>query len=119
MSVGVCQVWDLRNMRSPEAGVRLDSAVNRVSVSERGVVAIPHDNRAVRLYTLSGSAFLLPCLITERHRWSPGLRIARLPRANAHRRMVTAAAWLRNALFTVGFDSQLLAWQYTPPKDAN
>lgn len=51
-------------MRSPLATIRSDSAVNRLAVSSTGVVAIPHDNRQVRLYDLGGQ------------------RIARLPRGN-------------------------------------
>lgn len=58
------QVWDVKNMRSPLATIRLDSPVNRLAVSSSNVIAIPHDNRHVRLYDLSGN------------------RLARLPRSN-------------------------------------
>lgn len=58
------QVWELRNMRSPLSAVRLDSPVNRLSLSSSNVIAIPHDNRHVRLYDLNGQ------------------RLARLPRNN-------------------------------------
>lgn len=58
------KVWDVRNMRAPCAAARLDSPVNRVSVSRTGIIAIPHDNRHVRLYDMNG------------------MRIARLPRSN-------------------------------------
>lgn len=51
-------------MRSPLATIRSDSAVNRLAVSSAGVVAIPHDNRQVRLYDLGGQ------------------RLVRLPRTN-------------------------------------
>lgn len=43
------KVWDLRNMRSPLATIRADSAVNRLAVSSTGVIAIPHDNRQVSI----------------------------------------------------------------------
>lgn len=56
------KVWELRNMRSALTTIRLDSAVNRLAVSNGGVIAIPHDNRHIRLYDLNGQ------------------RIARLPR---------------------------------------
>ena len=56
------KVWDLRNMRSPLAAIHLDSPVNILDVSSQGIIAIPHDNRHVRLYD------------------SLGQRIARLPR---------------------------------------
>ena len=50
-------------MRTPVAMVQSDSSVNRISVSQSsGLVAIPFDNRNVRIYDLSGN------------------RIARLPR---------------------------------------
>lgn len=58
------KVWELRNIRSPLATIRADSAVNRLSVSSIGIVAIPYDNRQIRLYDLSGQ------------------RLARLPRTS-------------------------------------
>ncbi len=58
------RIWDLRNMRTPIAIVQSDSSVNRVSVSPSGLVAIPFDNRNVRIYDLNGN------------------RIARLPRSS-------------------------------------
>ncbi|KAK6310600.1 hypothetical protein J4Q44_G00186550 [Coregonus suidteri] len=72
------KVWDLKNMRSPIATIRTDSAVNRISVSvNQRIIALPHDNRQVRLFDMSG------------------VRLARLPRSNrqGHRRML----WLRPA----------------------
>lgn len=41
-------------MRSPLATIRTDSAVNKLAVSNNGLIAMPHDNRQVRLYDLSG-----------------------------------------------------------------
>lgn len=58
------KVWELRNMRSALTTIRTDSAVNRISVSPTGVIAIPHDNRQIRLFDLNGQ------------------RIARLPRTS-------------------------------------
>uniref|UniRef100_A0A8C9ZZV8 WD repeat-containing protein 37 n=1 Tax=Sander lucioperca TaxID=283035 RepID=A0A8C9ZZV8_SANLU len=59
------KVWDLKNMRSPIATIRTDSAVNRISVSvNQKIIALPHDNRQVRLFDMSG------------------VRLARLPRSN-------------------------------------
>uniref|UniRef100_A0A6A7G6U5 WD repeat-containing protein 37-like n=3 Tax=Hirondellea gigas TaxID=1518452 RepID=A0A6A7G6U5_9CRUS len=72
------KVWDVKNMRSPLATIRLDSPVNRLAVSPSGtMIGIPHDNRQVRLYDLAGQ------------------RLARLPHSNrqGHRRMVCAVAW--------------------------
>lgn len=94
------KVWDLRNMRSPLATIRSDSAANRLAVSNSGVVAIPHDNRQVRLFDLSGQ------------------RIARLPRTSrqGHRRMVCCVAWgdesanLSCNFFSCGFDRLILGW---------
>lgn len=51
-------------MRSPLATIRGDSAANRLAVSSTGVVAIPHDNRQIRLFDLTGQ------------------RLARLPRTS-------------------------------------
>lgn len=99
------KVWDLRNMRSAIVTVRLDSAVNRLSVSSRNVVAIPQDNRNIRLYDLNT------------------VRLTRLPRASgqSHRRIVCCTAWADDHsnydLFTCGFDKQVIAWKTTFEKD--
>jgi hypothetical protein len=99
------RIWDLRNMRSPVAVIQSDSAVNRIAVSHTsGLVAIPFDNRNVRIYDLAGN------------------RIARLPRSSrqGHSRMVCCAAWAVNEenttpnLFTCGFDRVTLGWGVTP-----
>ncbi|KAG1652951.1 WD repeat-containing protein 37 [Nymphon striatum] len=58
------KVWDLKNMRSPLATINSDSPINKLSVSSQNVIAIPHDNRQIRLFDLSGN------------------RLARLPRTN-------------------------------------
>ena len=58
------KVWELRNIRSPLATIRGDSAANRLAVSSTGTVAIPHDNRQIRLFDLNGQ------------------RLARLPRTS-------------------------------------
>ncbi|XP_048418078.1 WD repeat-containing protein 37 isoform X2 [Stegostoma tigrinum] len=93
------KVWDLKNMRSPIATIRTDSAVNRISVSvNQRIIALPHDNRQVRLFDMSG------------------VRLARLPRSNrqGHRRMVCCTAWSEDNpicnLFSCGFDRQAIGW---------
>ncbi|CAH1241171.1 WDR37 [Branchiostoma lanceolatum] len=94
------KVWDLKNMRSPLATIRTDSAINRISVSPlHKVIAIPHDNRHIRLFDLQG------------------VRLARLPRSNrtGHHRMVCGMAWYDENpacnLFSCGFDRQVIGWQ--------
>ncbi|XP_043920619.1 WD repeat-containing protein 37 [Protopterus annectens] len=98
------KVWDLKNMRSPIATIRTDSAVNRISVSvSQRIIALPHDNRQVRLFDMSG------------------VRLARLPRSNrqGHRRMVCCAVWNEDHptcnLFTCGFDRQAIGWNINIP----
>jgi len=100
------KVWDIRNMRAATATIRLDSAANRISISNSGLIAVPHDDRHVRIFDLSGQ------------------RVARLPRSNrqGHRRMVTSCAWSDDQkcnLFTCGFDRVAMAWnvQFTKEKD--
>ncbi|XP_063919387.1 WD repeat-containing protein 37 [Zophobas morio] len=100
------KVWDLKNMRYPVATIRVDSAVNRLSVSASGIIAIPHDNRHVRLFDLTGQ------------------RLARLPRSSrqGHNRMVASAAWVDDnignvSLFTSGFDRRVLGWNVVSLKD--
>ena len=68
-----CKVWDLKNMRSPLATIRGDAAVNRLDVSAANVIAVPFDNRHIRLYDMNGQ------------------RLARLPRSN--RLVSDAAGW--------------------------
>ncbi|XP_075222576.1 WD repeat domain 37 [Lycorma delicatula] len=105
------KVWDLRNMRSSLATIRGDSGVNRLAVSTSGIIAIPHDNRQVRLFDLN----------------SGGQRIARLPRTSrqGHQRMVCSVAWVdENSsimpcnFFSCGFDRLILGWSIQPVKDA-
>lgn len=93
------KIWELRNMRAPLTTIRTDSPVNRLSVSQSGVIAIPHDNRSVRLFDLNGQ------------------RIARLQRTSrmGHRRMVSSVAWKENPstscnLFSSGFDKKVFGW---------
>ncbi|CAH1400131.1 unnamed protein product [Nezara viridula] len=100
------KVWDLRNMRSPLATIRSDSAVNKVDISLTGVIAVPHDNRQIRLYDMTGQ------------------RIARLSRSSrqGHQRMVCSVAWLNEPsascnLFSCGFDRLTLGWNVQNTKD--
>ncbi|KAJ2953293.1 hypothetical protein O0L34_g877 [Tuta absoluta] len=100
------KVWDVRNMRSALATIRSDSSVNRVGVSSAGLIAIPHDNRQVRVFDLLGQ------------------RLARLPRSTrqGHRRMVTSVAWADDMasninFFSCGFDRRILGWSIQPSKD--
>ncbi|KAK9508724.1 hypothetical protein O3M35_006215 [Rhynocoris fuscipes] len=97
------KVWDLRNMRSPLATIRSDSAVNKLAVSNNGLIAMPHDNRQVRLYDLSGQ------------------RIAR-HRRQGHQRMVCSVAWadehsFTSNFFSCGFDRLTLGWSIQNVKD--
>lgn len=103
------KVWDLRNMRAPVTSIQTPSAVNRLSVSHSGIIAIPQDNRHVVLYDLNGQ------------------KILRLPResSKSHHRMVTATCWAsaeaseqwksRINLFSVGFDRIGFGWWVRPP----
>ncbi|XP_072034710.1 WD repeat-containing protein 37-like isoform X2 [Amphiura filiformis] len=93
------KVWDLKNMRTPITMIRTDSGVNRLSVSQtKNIIAIPHDNRHIRLFDLNG------------------MRIGRVPRTNrmGHHRMVCCTAWNDAStncnLFSCGFDRQVLGW---------
>eukprot|EP00116_Pleurobrachia_bachei_P010934 sb/3471196/ len=47
-------VWDLRNMRTPITTIHCDASVNRLAVSENThhTLAVPFDNRHVRLYDM-------------------------------------------------------------------
>ncbi|XP_052285498.1 WD repeat-containing protein 37-like isoform X4 [Dreissena polymorpha] len=93
------KVWDLKNMRSPIATIRTDSSVNRLCVSQsQNMIAIPHDNRHIRLFDINGN------------------RIGRLPRSSrtGHSKMVCSVACAEDNpvcnLFSCGFDRQVLGW---------
>ena len=51
-------------MRTAVASISSDSSVNKLSVSSNNLIAVPYDNRNVRIFDLSGS------------------RLARLPRSS-------------------------------------
>lgn len=98
------KVWDLKNMRSPLTTIRLDSAINRLSLSpNQNIIAIPNDNRHVRLYDIAGN------------------RMSQLPRRHrqGHRRIVCSTCWFDDSpssgksvnLLTAGFDKQVLGWK--------
>ncbi|KAK2565034.1 WD repeat-containing protein 37 [Acropora cervicornis] len=115
------KVWDLKNMRSPLTTINTDSSINsdshvclfaylfRLSVSPvNNIVALPHDNRHIRLFDISG------------------VRLTRLPRRNGqgHQRMVCSTAWGEETsakaccnLFSCGFDKRVLGWQVREEKD--
>lgn len=103
------KVWDLKNMRSPLTTINTDSSVNRLSVSPvNNIIALPHDNRHIRLFDISG------------------VRLTRLPRRNGqgHQRMVCSTSWGEETsakaccnLFSCGFDRRVLGWQVREEKD--
>ncbi|KAK6739746.1 hypothetical protein RB195_008315 [Necator americanus] len=98
------KVWDLRNMRSAISTIRLSSAANRLSVSRsHGAIAIPLDNRHVRIYDLAGN------------------RLPRVPNRRCHSRMVSCAAWADDHpqcnLLTCGFDRSVAGWKVTLAKE--
>lgn len=89
------KIWELRNMRSPLFTIRTDSAVNRLAVSSNGLIAIPNDNRSIRIFELNGQ------------------RINRLQK-RSHRRMVTSCCFKEGSsvcnLFSSGFDRKVFGW---------
>lgn len=127
------KVWELRNMRSALATIRTDASINKLAVSQTGVIAMPHDNRHIRLFDLNGQ------------------RLARLPRSNrlvsgkeegrsgfarllqftvfcalcvsqGHQRMASSVAWAEDStyncnLFSAGFDRRVLGWSISLPKE--
>ncbi|CAG9807043.1 unnamed protein product [Chironomus riparius] len=89
------KIWELRNMRSPLFTIRTDSAVNRLAVSSNGLIAIPNDNRSIRIFELNGQ------------------RISRIQK-RSHRRMVTSCCFKEGSsvcnLFSSGFDRKVYGW---------
>ena len=74
-------MWDLRNMRAPLTNIQTDSAVNKLAISEGGMVGVPQDNRHVNIYDIAGN------------------KLSRLPRESGkcHMRMViSVAVWTAN-----------------------
>ncbi|XP_063700279.1 WD repeat-containing protein 37 [Culicoides brevitarsis] len=102
------KVWELKNIRAALTHIRTESAVNRLAVSANSVIAIPHDNRDVRLFDINGQ------------------RIARLSRTNrqGHSRMVSCVAWSEDPsavvnLYSAGFDKKAIGWNVLLPKENN
>ncbi|ELU02135.1 hypothetical protein CAPTEDRAFT_222480 [Capitella teleta] len=100
------KVWDLKNMRSPITTIRTDSAVNRLSVSANNTIAIPQDNRHIRLHDMQGA------------------RLARLLKSNrqGHSRMVCSVCWSDNEaatcdLYSCGFDRHIFGWTIKDTKE--
>lgn len=107
------KVWDLKNMRSPLANIHVESPINKLGVNSQGtMMAIPLENRTVRLYD------------------SNGTRLCRLPRSH-HERMVTCVAFaplsssstpspasspFSGHMFTAGFDRRVCWWSLSPEK---
>lgn len=99
------KVWDLKNMAAPLTTIHLDSPVNRLAVNSKGVIAIPHDNRHIRLFDLTG------------------VRLARLPRneRECHRRVVAATTWVPYSdhhkvnLLSCGWDKMVFGWSIDIP----
>lgn len=101
------KVWDLRNMRAPITSIHTSSAVNRLSISPSGLIAIPQDNRHVVIHDLLS-----------------GQKLTRLPRdtTHTHHRLVASTAWALDEhetsgkwrskanLFSAGFDRVAFGW---------
>ena len=105
------KVWDLRNMRAPLTNIQTDSAVNKLAISEGGMVGVPQDNRHVNIYDIAGN------------------KLSRLPRESGkcHMRMVSSVAWAgeglegwrgRANLFSVGFDRLAMGWRVRGKEEA-
>jgi len=104
------KVWDLRNMRAPLTNIQTDSAVNKLAISEGGMVGVPQDNRHVSIYDIAGN------------------KLSRLPRESGkcHMRMVSSVAWAgdgegwrgRANLFSVGFDRLAMGWRVRGKEEA-
>jgi WD40 repeat protein len=92
------KAWDLRNIRSPLFTIRTDSAVNRLAVSSNNLIAIPNDNRSIRIFEINSQ------------------RICRLQK-RSHRRMVTSCCFKEDSgickLFSSGFDRKIIEWDIT------
>lgn len=99
------RIFDFRKNR-PIERVSVDSAVNRLSVNGAGIVALPHDDRHIRLLTtLSGQT-----------------RLRRIRSVRAHQNSVMCTAWLNNGnisnnndqKYTVlsgGWDRRVCIWR--------
>nr|XP_012604005.1 WD repeat-containing protein 37-like [Microcebus murinus] len=93
------KVWDLKNMRSPIATIRTDSAINRINVCVgQKIIALPHDNRQVRLFDMSG------------------VRLARLPRSSRQVRGPRGAGGASGAWSFISQPRRLREMWCTPQK---
>jgi WD40 repeat protein len=109
------RIWDLRNMRHPLASIHADSSVNRLSISSGGLIAVPFDNRNVRLYDANGQRVgRLPRSARQGHtRYCGPERSLVLLKMSTYSRMVCGTAWSDDTkpnLFTCGFDRITFGW---------
>lgn len=96
------KLWDLRIMRSPVCTINVNSGVNRIcsinlnnnDSNETTYLALPLDNRDIKIYNLNGERVL---------------RMARNDRVG-HRRLVTSLASYSNLLFSSSFDKMINCW---------
>jgi hypothetical protein len=96
------KLWDLRIMRSPVCTINVNSGVNRIcsinlnnnESNETTYLALPLDNRDIKIYNLNGERVL---------------RMARNDRIG-HRRLVTSLASYSNLLFSSSFDKMINCW---------
>jgi WD40 repeat protein len=106
------KLWDLRIMRSPVCTINVNSGVNRIcsinlnnnESNETTYLALPLDNRDIKIYNLNGERVL---------------RMARNDRVG-HRRLVTSLASYSNLLFSSSFDKMINCWSiYTNPSTSS
>uniref|UniRef100_A0A4W3GN80 WD repeat-containing protein 37 n=1 Tax=Callorhinchus milii TaxID=7868 RepID=A0A4W3GN80_CALMI len=96
------RLWDFRDPSIHSVNVFQGHTEISVSAGQK-IIALPHDNRQVRLFDMSG------------------VRLTRLPRSNrqGHRRMVCCTAWSEDNptcnLFSCGFDRQAIGWNINIP----
>ncbi|CEF66304.1 WD40 repeat and WD40/YVTN repeat-like-containing domain and WD40-repeat-containing domain and G-protein beta WD-40 repeat-containing protein [Strongyloides ratti] len=94
------KLWDLRAMRNVLTNIRLESPINKIAYNEKmKLIAIPMDNRIVKLYDMNES------------------KLIQVPRINnkSHRRIVYSCTWIstgiQSNLFTCGFDKKIIGWK--------
>eukprot|EP00042_Codosiga_hollandica_P025139 m.109729 g.109729 ORF g.109729 m.109729 type:complete len:453 (+) comp51780_c0_seq2:2794-4152(+) len=88
------KIWDLRQLRTALTTIRLDTGVNRLSISPTSIIAAPLDDRVLKLYDLQGN------------------KLARTPRARCHKSIVTCAAWASDeSLWSCDFSAHVGGWK--------
>ncbi|KAF2076037.1 hypothetical protein CYY_002651 [Polysphondylium violaceum] len=93
------RVYDIRQSKDCKTSIRCPYSINRVSVSGKGIIAIPQDDGRVSVYNIYGNR---KGKMRDQYKYG-------------HKCMATATAWSSDdsVIFSSGFDRKTISWACT------